>query len=123
MLSPYSVNVMEQVNVDEREIPPLVIKTLPQPCDRKRLTRGAADQQLALNQQFLGPLAVLAHVAEIRNVWVMVGQHGRRERLNLAEREGSPSEAVPCGRRRFDARTDADVFHFSNSLRTDSMIG
>ena len=41
----------------------------------------------------------------------MMGQHSRRERLDLAERQWRPAEPVERYRRRFDAGTDADVFH------------
>lgn len=50
-------------------------------------------------------------VTEVRDVRPVLGEHGAREVIDLAERERFPSERFPSERRRLDSREDAYISH------------
>ena len=45
----------------------------------------------------------LGDIAEVRHVWVPLGEHGTRECVYLAERHGLPAKRLPCDGRSLDA--------------------
>ena len=53
----------------------------------------------------------LGKIAVVRHVGVVVLEHALGKRLDLRERDGFPTERLPCGRRCADARTDGNVSH------------
>ena len=71
--------------------------------DGKVLARRAADDDVDRPERRNLLIGDLGHVAQVRNVRVMVREHGRRERIDLRERDRMPPERMPCDRTGFDA--------------------
>ena len=102
--------MLSQPEVDEHEIASGVVESLAETGDRERLAGGSAHENV--NCAWLnGPLLVLRHVPEVRDVGKTVLEHFRGERLDLAERDRRPAEVVPRDRCGFDAAAHGQVAH------------
>lgn len=106
----------------QHDVAAIVVQAFPQAGHAERLARCAADEQLDLLQQFLGPGLPLGDVAQIRDIRVVVRENGAGKRLNLAEGYRRPAERVPGHGGGFDAGADGEVFHSapSSSLRLNT---
>jgi hypothetical protein len=79
-----SVNCVGEVNEREREVPALVVEGSAESCDGKGLARGAADEDIrGLDLSRSDARGDGGHVPEVRGVREVMGEHPRRERLDL----------------------------------------
>ena len=60
---------------------------------------------------------MLGHVSKIRNIGIVMREYRARERLDLAESDGLPSEVVPRHARSLDAAAHAQVSPRCHSFR------
>jgi len=103
----------------KHEVASGVGKSLTEPRDAEGLTGGSSDKKV---NWFKIPLLKFGHVAKVRDMRIVMRQHGRRERLNVAKGNGLPSHVVPRYGRGFNARADGQVFHHSSGRRIAPMI-
>jgi hypothetical protein len=89
--------------VREHEVSSRVFEALAETRDAEGLAGGSSDKKL---NWFIRPLLEFGHIAEVRHVGVVVREHRRRERFDLAERHRLPAEWVPCDGCGFDAAAD-----------------
>lgn len=73
------------------------------------LARGPAHQQVDPGIDEFLVVQEPRHVPEVRNVWVVVGQHGVGEREYLGEPRRFPGKRLPGYGRRADAAAHASI--------------
>lgn len=91
----------------EAEISARIVKTFSKAGKTERLARGSAGEQIDFSNVIFSN--DFCHIAEVRHFRVMVGEHGRRKRLDFAEKFGFPAERGPCESSGFDAGANAAV--------------
>jgi hypothetical protein len=89
--------------IGEHEAATRAIQSSSEAGDRVVLAGGSSAKKVNC---CIGPLLETGHVAPIRDMRIVMGEDGGRERLDLAERDGQPAERVPRLRCRLDAGTD-----------------
>ncbi|MNN78303.1 hypothetical protein D3C81_1948470 [compost metagenome] len=104
------VNCIEQLHVFDGEGAAGIGEAFAHAGHAECLAGRAADQHLGrldLAGQNHGCQA--GHVAVVRRLGVVVGQHGAWERLDFGVPVGTPAQRVPCCGRSFNAAADASV--------------
>ena len=102
--------MLSQPEVDEHEVASGVVESLAEAGDRERLAGGSAHENVNC-ARFNGPLLVLRHVPEVRDVGKAMLEDRLGEGLDLAERDRRPSEVVPRYGGGFDAAAHGQVAH------------
>jgi hypothetical protein len=85
--------------------------------DAERLARGSADEDVRcgdLSGQHLG--AEFGHVAKVRRIRVVVGEHCAGEGVYLGEPGGAHAERLPRKRCRLNAGADASISDVHSEL-------
>jgi hypothetical protein len=83
----------------EHEVAAWVSQSFSKARDTERLAGGSADKNVNC---MIRPILEFCHVAMVRNIGVVVRQHGRRKALYFAEECRLPSHRMPSLRCRLD---------------------
>ena len=101
------INGVRQFAEDKGEVAALIRKRAALAGNGESLTgRAAAKHVGSFNEAGADAIGNRRHVAEIRDVRVVVGEHCAREGLNLREPRGLPAERVPRNGSCFDTGAD-----------------
>jgi hypothetical protein len=94
--NPNMVNCICQPHEFDSQLTARVLKTRPHPCNAEGLAWRAADQYVWSRYgagQYLG--GDLGHVAQVRDIWVVVSQDSSREGFNLSQPCSAISKRMP----------------------------
>jgi hypothetical protein len=83
-----------QLEVDEGELASGIVESPAESCDAEGLAGGSSDQKVNCSG-VESPRFVLGDVAIVRHSWEPMREHAARERVDLAEADGSPAERLP----------------------------
>jgi len=94
--------------IDEREISPRVTKARAKAGHAEGLARGSSDENI---ENCIGPAPEVQQVAEVRDLGIVMGEHGAWEGRDLGKEDGIEAERQPRHRRGFDPAADAGEPH------------
>jgi hypothetical protein len=93
----------------KHEVATRVVQSLSESGDTERLARCSSAEKI---DSCIRPLLKLRHVAPVRNIGVVMREHGAGERFDFRERDSFPAEWIPRDRCRFDATANTQETHF-----------
>lgn len=111
MLFPYGVSVIDELDIYEGDVAACIGQAIAKAGHRERLTWWAADNHVDFCEHTFRPVAEFGHVAEVRYIWVMVGEDGARKWFNFSKADRFPSKRLERHTRSFDTRAEAEEFH------------